>query len=192
MARTESTMLELGTAAPDFSLTDVVSGDNVSLGDFAGKPLLVAFICVHCPYVQLIRHEFSRYAREYMDKGLAIVAIQSNDVASHPEDGPDGMRDDARRFRFPFPYLLDDSQEVAKAYRAACTPDLFLFDADHKLYYRGQFDASRPGSDVPVTGDSLRAATDAVLAGRAAPAEQVPSLGCNIKWKTGNEPAYYG
>ncbi|WP_455385072.1 thioredoxin family protein [Acidihalobacter prosperus] len=192
MARTESTMLELGTAAPDFSLTDVVSGDSVSLGDFAGKPLLVAFICVHCPYVQLIRHEFSRYAREYMDKGLAIVAIQSNDIASHPEDGPNGMRDDARRFRFPFPYLLDDSQEVAKAYRAACTPDLFLFDADHKLYYRGQFDASRPGSDVPVTGDSLRTATDAVLAGQPAPAEQAPSLGCNIKWKTGNEPAYYG
>jgi peroxiredoxin len=192
MARTESTMLELGTAAPDFSLTDVVSGDTVSLADFAGKPLLVAFICVHCPYVQLIRHEFSRYAREYTDKGLAIVAVQSNEVASHPEDGPDGMRDDARRFRFPFPYLLDESQEVAKAYRAACTPDLFLFDAGHKLYYRGQFDGSRPGSDIPVTGDSLRAATDAVLAGQPAPAEQVPSLGCNIKWKTGNEPAYYG
>jgi peroxiredoxin len=192
MARTESTMLELGTAAPDFSLTDVVSGDTVSLADFAGKPLLVAFICVHCPYVQLIRHEFSRYAREYTDKGLAIVAVQSNEVASHPEDGPDGMRDDARRFRFPFPYLLDESQEVAKAYRAACTPDLFLFDADHKLYYRGQFDASRPGGDVPVTGDSLRAATDAVLAGQPAPAEQVPSLGCNIKWIAGNEPAYYG
>jgi peroxiredoxin len=192
MARTESTMLELGTAAPDFCLTDVVSGDSVSLSDFAGKPLLVAFICVHCPYVQLIRHEFSRYARAYMDKGLAIAAIQSNDIASHPEDGPDGMRDDARRFRFPFPYLLDESQKVAKAYRAACTPDLFLFDADHKLYYRGQFDGSRPGSDIPVTGDSLRAATDAVLAGRAAPAEQVPSLGCNIKWIAGNEPAYYG
>ncbi|MEJ2655173.1 MAG: thioredoxin family protein [Acidihalobacter sp.] len=192
MARTESTMLELGTAAPDFCLTDVVSGDSVSLDDFAGKPLLVAFICVHCPYVQLIRHEFSRYARAYMDKGLAIAAIQSNDIASHPEDGPDGMRGDARRFRFPFPYLLDESQKVAKAYRAACTPDLFLFDADHKLYYRGQFDGSRPGSDIPVTGDSLRAATDAVLAGQPAPAEQVPSLGCNIKWITGNEPAYYG
>lgn len=192
MARTESTMLELGTDAPDFSLTDVVSGDAVSLGDFSGKPLLVAFICVHCPYVQLIRHEFSRYAREYMDKGLAIVAIQSNDVASHPEDGPDGMRDDARRFRFAFPYLLDDSQEVAKAYHAACTPDLFLFDSAHRLYYRGQFDAARPGSDVPVTGDSLRAASDAVLAGQPPPAEQLASIGCNIKWKTGNEPSYFG
>jgi peroxiredoxin len=192
MARTESTMLELGTAAPEFKLTDVVSGETVSLDDFAGKPLLVAFICVHCPYVQLIRHEFSRYAREYMDKGLAIVAIQSNDVASHPEDGPDSMRDDARRFRYPFPYLMDESQDVAKAYFAACTPDLFLFDAAHKLYYRGQFDASRPGSDVPVTGNALRAATDAVLAGQPAPAEQMPSLGCNIKWKAGNEPAYFG
>ncbi|APZ42008.1 thioredoxin family protein [Acidihalobacter ferrooxydans] len=192
MARTESTMLELGTPAPDFSLPDVISGTTVSLADFAGKPLLVAFICVHCPYVQLIRHEFARYAREYMPKGLAVVGIQSNDIASHPEDGPDSMRDDARRFRYGFPYLLDEKQDVAKAYFAACTPDLFLFDADHRLYYRGEFDASRPGSDVPVTGNELRAATDALLAGHPAPAEQRPSMGCNIKWKPGNEPAYYG
>ncbi len=192
MAKTESTMLELGTPSPDFSLPDVISQKTVSLSDFAGKPLLVAFLSVHCPYVQLIRHEFSRYAREYMNKNLAIVAIQANDIQAYPEDGPQGMRDDARRFRYPFPYLLDETQETAKAYKAACTPDLFLFDADHKLYYRGQFDDSRPGSDIPVTGASLRAATDALLAGRPAPAEQRPSMGCNIKWKPGNEPDYFG
>ncbi len=192
MAKTESTMLELGTTAPDFSLTDIVSGKLVYLHDFTSKPLLVAFLSVHCPYVQMIRHEFARYAREYIGKGMIIVGIQSNDIGNYPEDGPEGMRNDARRFRYPFPYLLDETQAVAKAYRAACTPDLFLFDANHKLYYRGQFDGARPGSDIPVTGESLCEATKALLAARPAPVDQRPGMGCNIKWKPGNEPDYLG
>ncbi|MEJ2060002.1 MAG: thioredoxin family protein [Gammaproteobacteria bacterium] len=192
MARTPSTMLDLGTSAPDFSLQDAVSGNTVSLSDYAGKPLLVAFICNHCPFVQLIRHEFARYAREYEQKGLAVVAIQSNDVESHPDDSPEKMQDEARRFGYTFPYLSDPTQEVAKAYRAACTPDFFLFDADHRLVYRGQFDAARPGSDVPVTGEDLRVASEALLSGTPVPQDQKPSLGCNIKWKPGNEPDYYG
>lgn len=191
MAKTESTMLELGTAAPAFQLTNVVTGTMVDLQDYQGKPLLVVFFSVHCPYVQMIRHEFSRYARSAMEKGLAIVAIQSNDITTYPEDGPEGMKTDARRFQYPFPYLLDDTQEVAKAYKAACTPDIFLFDAEHHLYYRGQFDNARPGSDAPVTGESLREATDALFEGRPAPDRQRPSMGCNIKWKAGNEPDYF-
>jgi len=194
MARTPSQMIELGTEAPNFSLPDVVSGNTISLDDFPdAKGFMIAFICNHCPFVQLIRHEFARYGREYTDKGIAVIAINSNDIEAHPEDGPDAMRDDARRFGYTFPYCLDEDQSVAKAYQAACTPDLYLFDADRKLVYRGQFDDARPGSDVPVTGADLRAATDALLAGQAIPADdQKASLGCNIKWKPGNEPDYYG
>ncbi len=194
MARTPSQMIELGTEAPNFSLPDVVSGNTISLDDFPdAKGFMIAFICNHCPFVQLIRHEFARYGREYTDKGIAVIAINSNDIEAHPEDGPDAMRDDARRFGYAFPYCLDEDQSVAKAYQAACTPDLYLFDADRKLVYRGQFDDARPGSDVPVTGADLRAATDALLAGQAIPADdQKASLGCNIKWKPGNEPDYYG
>jgi thiol-disulfide isomerase/thioredoxin len=193
MARTPSQMVDLGTEAPNFSLPDVVSGKNISLDGFPdAKGFMIAFICNHCPFVQLIRHEFARYGREYTGKGIAVIAINSNDTVAHPEDGPDAMRDDARRFGYTFPYCLDEDQSVAKAYQAACTPDLYLFDADRKLVYRGQFDDARPGSDAPVTGSDLRAATDALLGGQTIPEDQKASLGCNIKWKPGNEPAYYG
>ncbi len=193
MARTPSQMIDLGTEAPNFQLPDVVSGKTLGLDDFPdAKGFMIAFICNHCPFVQLIRHELARYGREYTEKGLAVIAINSNDIAAHPEDGPDAMRDDARRFGYAFPYCLDEDQSIAKEYQAACTPDLYLFDADRKLVYRGQFDGSRPGNDVPVTGEDLRAATDALLAGQSIPADQKASLGCNIKWRPGNEPAYFG
>ncbi|WP_018935887.1 thioredoxin family protein [Thioalkalivibrio sp. ALJ24] len=192
MARTPSQMIELGTEAPNFQLPDVVSGETISLDSFPdAKGYMIAFICNHCPFVQLIRHEFARYGREYTEKGIAVIAINSNDIEAVPEDAPDAMRDDARRFGYNFPYCLDEDQSVAKAYQAACTPDLYLFDADRKLYYRGQFDSTRPGSDQPVTGEDLRNATEALLAGQPAPEPQHPSLGCNIKWKPGNEPAYF-
>ncbi len=191
MARTPSTMLELGTPAPDFSLPSPISGDTVSLSDYRGKPLLVVFACNHCPYVLHILDAFADFAREYGNKGLNIVMINANDVANYPDDSPEKMVELAREHGFDFPYLYDESQQVAQAYRAACTPDFFLFDADHRLYYRGQFDASRPRNDEPVTGADLRAAADALLAGQPAPSEQVPSLGCNIKWKAGNEPEYF-
>lgn len=193
MARTPSQMIDLGTEAPNFSLPDVVSGNHVSLDNYPdAKGFMIAFICNHCPFVQLIRHEFARYGREYSEKGIAVIAINSNDIQAHPEDGPDAMRDDARRFGYKFPYCLDEDQSVAKTYQAACTPDLYLFDANRKLVYRGQFDGARPGNDTPVTGADLRAATDALLAGQAIPADQKASLGCNIKWKPGNAPDYYG
>lgn len=193
MARTPSQMIDLGTEAPNFQLPDVVSGKTIGLDDFPNaKGFMIAFICNHCPFVQLIRHEFARYGREYTERGIAVIAINSNDIEAHPEDGPDPMRDDARRFGYTFPYCLDEDQSVAKAYQAACTPDLYLFDADRKLVYRGQFDGSRPGNDVPVTGTDLRAATDALLAGQPIPSDQKASLGCNIKWRPGNEPAYFG
>ncbi len=193
MARTPSQMIDLGTEAPNFRLPDVVSGKDIGLDDFPeAKGFLIAFICNHCPFVHLIRHEFARYGREYTGKGLAVIAINANDIEAHPEDGPEAMQGDARRFGYGFPYCLDADQSVAKAYQAACTPDFYLFDADRKLVYRGQFDAARPGSDVPVTGQDLRAATDALLAGQPIPEPQQPSLGCNIKWKPGNEPVYYG
>lgn len=191
MARTPSTMLELGTSAPDFLLPDVVTDKQVSLDDFAdAKGYLVAFICNHCPFVQMIRHEFARFGREYNQKGLAIVAINANDVENFPEDSPEKMRDDARRFAYTFPYLYDMTQETAKAYKAACTPDFFMFDASRRLVYRGQFDGARPGNNIMVTGEDMRRAADALLAGHPIPTEQKPSLGCNIKWKPGNEPAY--
>ena len=192
MARTPSTMLELGTPAPDFALPDF-DGCRHALADFAGAPaLLVVFICEHCPFVRHVRAAFAALAREYQPRGLAVVAINSNDLGAYPQDGPDAMRAEAAQFGYVFPYLLDESQVVAKAYHAACTPDFFLFDGARRLAYRGQFDDSRPGNGRPVTGADLRAAVDAVLAGRAPAAEQFPSLGCNIKWRPGNAPAWYG
>jgi peroxiredoxin len=190
MALTPSTMLVLGTAAPAFELPDA-NGKLVSLADCRDAPaLLVAFLCNHCPYVQHIRSGFANFASEYQARGLAIVAINANDADSHPEDSPAEMAKEVRRFGYTFPYLYDASQKVAKAYRAACTPDFFLFDRARRLVYRGHFDASRPNSKIPVTGADLRAAADAVLAGAAVSADQKPSIGCSIKWKPGNAPDY--
>ena len=191
MAATESTMLELGTAAPDFSLPDVVSGKTISLASFDGaKGLLVMFMCPHCPYVKHVQSTLAAMLKEYAVDPLGIVAIGSNDAVQYPNDGPDGLRTQAKELDFDFPYCYDESQDVAKAYRAACTPDFFLFDGDRKLVYRGQMDGARPKNDTPVTGSDLRAALDAVLAGRSIDPQQRPSLGCNIKWKKGNEPKY--
>ena len=190
MALTPSTMLALGTAAAAFELPDA-NGKLVSLADCRDAPaLLVAFLCNHCPYVQHIRSGFANFATEYQARGLAIVAINANDADSHPEDSPAEMAKEVRRFGYTFPYLYDASQKVAKAYRAACTPDFFLFDRARRLVYRGHFDASRPNSKLPVTGADLRAAADAVLAGAAVSADQKPSIGCSIKWKPGNAPDY--
>ncbi len=192
MARTPSTMLELGTAAPAFSLPEPTSGKTLSLNDFAGKPLVVAFICNHCPFVKLIAEQLATVGEEFQQKGVGFVAINSNDVANYPDDSPEKMVEFVRQYAIHFPYLYDETQEVAKAYRAACTPDFYLFDADHKLVYRGQFDEARPGNDKPVTGADLAAAIRALLANMPVPEEQIPSLGCNIKWKPGNEPDYFG
>jgi len=192
MSRTPSTMmLPLGAAAPGFELPDA-DGRVHRLADFEGAPaLLVAFICNHCPFVRHVRAGFATLAAEYQQRGAAVVAIASNDASAYPDDGPEGMKAEAREAGYGFPYLYDESQEVAKAYGAACTPDFFLFDRERRLFYRGQMDASRPGNGVPVTGEDLRRALDAALAGGAAPAEQRPSLGCNIKWKPGNAPTYF-
>ena len=191
MPETHSTMIDIGTPLPSFSLPDF-NGKTVSDADFAGsKALLVAFICNHCPFVRHIRQEFARFAKEYQAKGLRVVAIASNDTKEFPEDGPAGMKEEATEVGYTFPYLFDEKQRVAQAFHAACTPDLFLFDGAGRLAYRGQFDGSRPKSDVPVTGADLRAAADAVLAGRPAPAMQKPSMGCNIKWSPGNAPEYF-
>ncbi len=191
MARTPSTMLELGTTAPSFRLPDC-DGRLHGLDDFAAAPaLLVVFMCEHCPFVRHIRGALAAFTREYAPRGLATVAINANDLEKYPEDGPDAMRREQAELGYVFPYLIDASQSVAKAYHAACTPDFFLFDRDRRLAYRGQFDGSRPGNAVPVTGADLRAAVDALLAGAPLPAEQRPSLGCNIKWKPGNAPDYF-
>lgn len=191
MARTPSTMLELGTPAPAFHLPDF-DGRLHALEDFAAaRALLVVFMCEHCPFVRHIRKELAALAREYLPRGLAMVAINSNDLAAYPQDGPDAMRRESAEVGYVFPYLIDASQDVAKAYRAACTPDFFLFDERRRLAYRGQFDGSRPGNAVPVTGADLRAAVDALLEGRPVPGEQRPSLGCNIKWKAGGAPDYF-
>jgi peroxiredoxin len=184
MALTESNMLELGTIAPDFALIDVTSGKTVRRNDFRGqKALLVLFICAHCPYVKHIEQSLGELSADYADKPIGIVAISANDVATHPADGPAGLKRQAEANGFKFHYLYDETQAVARAYKAACTPDPYLFDADFKLVYRGQYDASRPGNGVPVTGKDLRTAIDAVLAGKPVPADQKPSIGCNIKWK---------
>lgn len=190
MARTPSTMLALGTSAPDFSLPEPATGKTVALKDFQGQPLLVTFICNHCPYVLHIQTEFARMAAEYQAKGLAVVAINANDVVNYPDDSPEKMRQQVKDVPYTFPYLFDESQQVAKAYQAACTPDFFLFDAKHQLYYRGQFDDSRPRNDAPVTGKDMRDAMDSLLAGMAAPENQMASLGCNIKWRIENQPLY--
>jgi peroxiredoxin len=184
MSLTESTMLELGTTAPDFALADVVSGKTVRRDDFRGsQALLVLFICAHCPYVKHIEKGLAALGKDYAGKPIAIVAISSNDVSTHPADSPAGLKQQAETFGFVFPYLYDETQAVARAYKAACTPDFFLFDGGLRLVYRGQFDRSRPGNGIPVTGEDLRAAIDLVLAGKPVPAEQRPSIGCNIKWK---------
>ena len=190
MARTPSTMLELGTTSPDFSLLEPATGKQVSLSDFTGQPLLVAFISNHCPYVILIKEEFAKFAKEYQEKGLNVVAINANDIENYPDDSPEKMIEDVKSYGYSFPYLFDESQQVASQYQAACTPDFFMFDADHKLYYRGQFDDARPNTDIAVTGADMRAAANSLLSGNAAPELQKASLGCNIKWKAGNEPSY--
>ena len=193
MVLTPSTMqLPLGAPLPAFTLHDL-DGAPVSSADFAGRPLLVAFLSHHCPYVTHIRAGFAAFAAEYRDRGLAIVGICSNDADLFPEDGPEGMREESQRAGYVFPYLFDASQDVAKAFRAACTPDLFLFDAAGTLAYRGQFDDSRPrtAKPLPVTGKDLRAAADAVLSGQPVPTLQKSSIGCNIKWKRGNAPDYF-
>ena len=193
MARAESTMLELSTKAPPFSLPDTVSGSTVSLDEARGKAgLLVAFICNHCPYVVHIRDTFAATARELQARGIGVVAISANDAIGYPADGPDKMAQEARTAGYTFPYLFDESQAVARAYTAACTPDFFLFDHDLKLVYRGQFDGSRPGNGEPVTGADLRRAADNLLADSGPIQEQKPSVGCSIKWRAGNEPSYFG
>ena len=190
MALTASTMLALGTKAPDFALPDT-EGNTVSLKDFEGKPvLLVMFICNHCPYVKHVRDELAKLGKDYQGKGAGIVAISANDVTTHPDDSPEKMKQEKETAGYSFPYLYDESQEVAKAYTAACTPDFFVFDSDRKLFYRGQLDDARPGNDAPVNGRDLRAALDAALAGQNPPETQKPSMGCNIKWKAGNAPDY--
>lgn len=190
MARTPSTMLPLGTAAPGFSLPDP-SGKIFSLESFSGAPaLLVAFICNHCPYVKLIRAELAKLGRECQAKGVAMVAISANDAVEYPEDSPAKMAEEARAAGYVFPYLFDETQAAAKAYRAACTPDFFLLDRERKLVYRGQFDDARPHNGIAPTGKDLRAALEALLAGKPVSPDQKPSLGCNIKWKPGSEPNY--
>lgn len=184
-------MLPLGTPAPDFSLPDF-NGKLYSLSDFSDKPaLLVIFMCNHCPFVKHVAPELVRLTNDYSSKGLAIVGISSNDIATHPDDSPEHMKAEAAQQGYTFPYLYDESQSVAKAYRASCTPDFFLFDRSKKLVYRGQLDNSRPGSGRPLTGMDLRAAIDAALAGNAPIEDQAPSIGCNIKWKSGQEPQYF-
>ena len=191
MAATASTMLPLGTRAPDFQLPDS-SGRLVSSDDFANSPaLLVMFLCNHCPYVRHVAEEVVRVARDFQARGVGVVAVSSNDIAAYPDDNPARMAEVARTMGLTAPYLYDETQAVAKAYHAACTPDFFLFDADRRLAYRGQLDGARPGNGVPVSGHDLRAALDAVLAGEPVPDPQLPSLGCNIKWKPGNEPDYF-
>ena len=190
-----STMQKLGSTAPEFELQNFntdYSEKIVSLNNFENYPaLLVAFICNHCPYVIHIRDSFLDFSNEYQSKGLGIIAISSNDILSYPDDSPEKMRDDALKYAYPFPYLFDENQEVAKAYRAACTPDFFLYDKERSLVYRGQYDSSRPKNSIPVTGEDLRDATKTLLKGEKITAEQSPSMGCNIKWKNGAEPDYF-
>jgi peroxiredoxin len=191
MVKTASTMLPLGTAAPDFSLPDV-TGKKVSPADFAGAPaLLVMFICNHCPFVKHVAGGLAQLARDYQQRGAAVVAVNANDVETYPEDSPEKMAAEVKQRGYTFPYLYDATQEAARAYRAACTPDFFVFDKERKLVYRGQMDSSRPSNDIPVTGEDLRAALDAVLAGKPVLKDQKPSIGCNIKWKPDNEPEYF-
>lgn len=191
MVKTASTMLPLGTKAPDFSLLNV-DAKTVSLADFAdAKALVVIFMCNHCPFVKHLADDLAKFGRECQEKGVAVVAISSNDVANYPDDSPEQMVHEAENRGYTFPYLYDEDQSVAKAYKAACTPDFYVFDGEQKLAYRGQFDASRPGNDVAVTGEDLRKAVDAVVAGQPVPEPHMPSIGCNIKWIAGKEPEYF-
>ena len=184
MALTPSNMLPLGTRAPEFTLPDVISGQDIALNDVAGPHgLLVMFICNHCPYVKHVQEELVRLSNDYQEKGIGMVAISANDVEAYPEDSPDAMREEAKKWQYAFPYLYDETQQVAKAYDAACTPDFYLFNKNLELVYRGQLDKSRPGNDLPVTGEDLRAAMDDLLMGNPISTEQYPSVGCNIKWK---------
>ena len=193
MVLTPSTMLDLGTTAPEFELPDVVSGESISLGSFEGKSaLLVMFICKHCPYVIHIQDELARIGRDYGGRDVGIVAISSNDAENYPDDAPDQLRSMAQDLSFAFPFCYDESQQTAKDYTAACTPDFFLFDAQQRLVYRGQLDDGRPGNDSPVDGKDLRAALDQVLAGDEPDLHQKPSIGCNIKWKPDSAPTYFG
>jgi peroxiredoxin len=191
MASVTSTMLPLGTKAPAFNLPDA-QGKTVSISDFEDAPaLLVVFMCNHCPYVKHIRESFVQLVKEYQAKGLAVVGINANDVEAYPDDSPENMARDAETYGYTFPYLYDQTQDVARTYRAACTPDFFLFDRERRLVYRGQMDSSRPGNGKALTGEDLRAALDAVLAGGQISLQQKPSMGCNIKWKPGSEPDYF-
>ena len=193
MALVPSTMLALGTPAPNFSLPEPASGDTVSLANLGGgRALLVVFLSNHCPFVKHLADHFAGFAAECKERGVAVVGINANDVANHPEDSPAKMKEEVALRGYTFPYLFDETQAVARAYRAACTPDFFLFGGDRELVYRGQYDASRPSLSTPVTGSDLRAALDAVLAGDAPAADQAPSVGCNIKWKAGNAPEWFG
>ena len=192
MALTPSTMLDLGTEAPNFTLTDP-DGNSFDLStQKIDKGLLVIFMCNHCPYVIHIRERLVQVIREYQDQGITVVAVNSNDYATYPDDSPERMAQDTKEYGYTFPYLVDEDQKVAQAYQAACTPDLYLFDRDRKLVYRGQFDSARPGNTTPVSGDDLSAAVAQMLDGKEIEAVQQPSMGCNIKWKAGNEPSYFG
>ena len=190
MARTPSTMLALGTKAPEFALPEPMTGGTVSLSDYEGKPLLIVFTCNHCPYVINLRDSFTEFVKSNQAKGLSVIAINANDAANYQDDSPENMILEATENGFTYPYLYDESQQTAAAYKAACTPDFFLFDSAHALYYRGQYDDSRPGNNIKVTGVDLQNAVDYLLEGEAAPSEQKASLGCGIKWKAGNEPSY--
>lgn len=193
MVKVPSTMVPLGTRAPAFELTEPATGKAVSRPDASdADALLVVFLSNHCPFVKHVADELAAFAREYGEKGLTVIGINANDAEKYPDDSPEKMIEEVERRGYDFPYLFDATQEVARAYGAACTPDFFLFDGEQRLAYRGQFDASRPSLDTPVTGADLRAACDAVLAGRAPSADQTPSVGCNIKWRPGNEPEWFG
>jgi thiol-disulfide isomerase/thioredoxin len=192
MSATPSTMLPLGTEAPEFNLTDVITGKKLSLTDFSGKTLLlVMFICRHCPYVKHVQDQLAEVGFDYVPKNVGIIAVSSNDADHYPDDSPESLREMSRTLKFNFFLCYDESQETAKVYKAACTPEFYLFDQERKLVYRGQLDDSRPKNDLPVTGKDLRAALDAALAGKAPMQDQKPSIGCNIKWKPGNEPDYF-
>ena len=191
MVRTASTMLPLGTQAPDFTLANT-DGQRVSLSDFRDKKaLVIIFMCNHCPYVKHVAPELTRVSNEYMPKGVGFIGINSNDVIAHPEDNPEMMKAEVAKQGYKFPYLYDAEQSIAIAYNAACTPDIFVFDSDHRLVYRGQLDDSRPKTDKPLNGKDLRTALDSILAGKLVSSEQRPSIGCNIKWKEGSEPEYF-
>lgn len=191
MSLRPSTMLDLGTEAPDFTLPDIYGG-KISFSDFKNtKAVLVMFVCNHCPYVQHVRDEVINLTKEYQNKDVAVIGINSNDFREYPDDSPEKMREDSEKYGYTFPYLFDATQEVARKFHASCTPDFFLFDMNHKLVYRGQMDDSRPGNGKPVTGADLRKALDAILEGKRAPGLQKPSIGCNIKWRKGREPEYY-